>query len=61
MNEVTLEKFKGDPEKYLRDAVDNGNYTKVNMDKDKVAVVIEEPEWNILVEAMKMVLNGEKH
>ncbi len=55
MNTVTLEQFMKNPMKYMRDAM-NGEYSKVTAENGLSAVVIDEPEWTILVQALKLCM-----
>ena len=57
MRTIPQSEFESNVTKYLADAVVNGVYTKVET-TNGVAVLIDEPEWSILVEALRMVLNG---
>ena len=55
MDTISIEDFMKDPMKYMRLAMD-GIYTKVAAENGLSAIIIDEPEWTILVQALKLCL-----
>ncbi|MDY3984832.1 hypothetical protein [Dysosmobacter sp.] len=59
MLEKTTQQFIADAESLLIGAAANDDFVKINTSAG-TAVLISEAEWNILVEAFKTVIGGEK-
>lgn len=57
MKEVTLSEFAKNAENYTVQAVRDDEFLKIRT-KAGNAVLISEEEWNILVDATKLVLEG---
>lgn len=55
MIDITMSEFLSDPEKYLKNAVENDDFFTVQAKSGK-AVVISEAEWNIMRDALKAVI-----
>ena len=57
MKELSTQEFIAEVEKLLFNAVANGDFLKIKTSAGN-AVLINEDEWNILVDAMKAVLTA---
>lgn len=57
MLEKTTQEFIADAEQYLIGAAANDDFVKIKTSAGN-AVLISEAEWNILVDAMKVVLTA---
>lgn len=57
MLEKTTQEFIADAEQYLIGAAANDDFVKIKTNAGN-AVLISEAEWNILVDAMKVVLTA---
>ena len=53
MDTITLEEFLQSPTKYIRNAM-NGDYCKVTGDNGCSAIIIDEVEWTMLCQALKL-------
>ena len=58
MLEKTAQEFISDAERLLTGAVANDDFVKIKTSVGN-AVLISEAEWNVLVDALKIVLSGE--
>lgn len=59
MRELTVQEFIEDTGKLVINAVENDDFLKIKTSAGN-AVLISEAEWNILTDAMKIVLSGAK-
>ena len=59
MLEVPAKEFLSDPEKYLLGAAVNDDFVKVR-GRNGNAVIVSEAEWNIMLDALKMLFSAEK-
>lgn len=58
MLEKTLKEFMEDSEKLIAGAIVNDDFLKIKTDNGN-AVLISEDEWNILLGAFKMAIDGD--
>ena len=58
MLEKTMIEFIDDAEKLIVGAIVNDDFLMIKTDKGN-AVLISEDEWNVLIGAFKMVINGD--
>lgn len=56
MINITMSNFLSDPETYLKNAAGNDDFFTVQTEGGR-AVVISEAEWNILLDAFKMLIH----
>lgn len=56
MQETTLLNFLTDPKSFIRDALETGTYTKIKCGKGQNAILIDEPEWEMLTQALKLCM-----
>lgn len=59
MLEISTKEFLSDPVKYLLGAAVNDDFIKVQ-NRAENTVIVSEAEWNIMLDAFKMLLNAEK-
>ncbi len=55
MKNITLKQFLSDPEILLHDAA-AGEYSTVRFEDGSAAVMIDEAEWTILLQALKLCM-----
>lgn len=55
METITLEEFMKSPMNYMREAMD-GSYCKITAENGTAAIVIDEPEWTMLTQALKLCM-----
>ena len=56
MRTVSVGEFIRRPGSFLQEAVD-GEYTSVRFPDGRAAILIDEPEWTILVQALKLCMD----
>jgi len=56
MKEISLNEFCANSEAILRGAALDDEFVRVRVGKESAAVIINEDEWNILMEALAIVL-----
>lgn len=55
MQTISLEAFMKSPMKYMREAM-GGNYAKVTAENGTAAILIDEIEWTMLTQALKLCM-----
>lgn len=55
MNTISIEEFASNPSMYIRQAM-AGDYLKVTGDNGNAAIIIDESEWSMLCEALKLCI-----